>query len=381
MKRFLVTMLAIILVGSFILAGCAAPAPTLAPTPTPAPAPTPTPTPAPTPAPTPTPTPAPAPVKPIELKFAYHTPPRASLVPEFFVPWTQAIEKAAGGQVKITHYGGETLVKLADNYDAVVSGLADMAMVEPDVTPGRFPLSEINRLPFIFSDAEITARVYHELLEKYCTNEWKEVKVLVCPALSPLEYFGTKQVHVLEDFKGMKIRGGGTVEGWIFQALGATPVEIPTPELYTSLERGLVNGCFFNVAGVMGFKIHEVTKNRTMCALYPATWVIVMNLQTWEKLPANVKKAFTDNSGVEASAFYSARNESVNAASIKAIQAYDEKVGNKDWYVLPDYERNRWKAVAGVPVWDKWLDPLIGQGLPAKAMLQDAIDLVEKYSK
>ena len=73
------------------------------------------------------------------LKFSYHTPPKAVVVPTYFNPWTASIEQAANGRVKIVHYAGESLVKAKDQYDAVISGMCDIALVDPDrTTPGDF---------------------------------------------------------------------------------------------------------------------------------------------------------------------------------------------------------------------------------------------------
>ena len=43
-----------------------------------------------------------------------------------FGPWMKEIEEATGGRVKLTIYMGETLVKQAELYDAVETGLADI---------------------------------------------------------------------------------------------------------------------------------------------------------------------------------------------------------------------------------------------------------------
>jgi len=177
MKKLLLVLVSVLVLSALILSSCGEPEPTETPTPTPT---------------TPTPT-TPSPGETIDLKFSYHTPPQASLVGTFFQPWTNSIEEATGGRVKITHYPSATLVSLTDQYDAVVSGLADLAMVEADITPGRFPLTEFNLLPLLFPDGPVGARVTYEVLEKYAFDtEWSEVKVLMAPALAPMNYHGTK---------------------------------------------------------------------------------------------------------------------------------------------------------------------------------------------
>lgn len=362
MKRVLFIGLAIVFIFSLVICGCTKPAPT------------------PTPSPAPSPTPAPTPEKTIELKFSYHTPPQASLVSQVFVPWTEGIEQASNGKVKITHYGSASLVSLQDQYDAVVSGLADIAMVEPDVTPGRFPLSEISLLPFLFTSGEQASRVYYDLLNKYCIDtEWNEVKVLMTPALMPMQYQGTKSVHVLEDLKGVKLRTGGTLEGVITQTLGATPVEMDTGEVYNSIERGLVDGCWFSSQAVFSFGIKDVTQYRTICDLFSRGWVIVMNLQTWEGLPDDIKKIIEDNSGVERSAELCANNDKVALESRQGLIGFDKGAGHEGYYTLPADEKARW-VEAVEPVYAKWIEDMEARGLPGEEMIEDARTLAKKYA-
>ena len=52
------------------------------------------------------------------------------------MPWTDAVDAATQGRVKIELYAEETLVKEADQYDAVVSGLADLARAPPTLPRG-----------------------------------------------------------------------------------------------------------------------------------------------------------------------------------------------------------------------------------------------------
>ena len=68
-----------------------------------------------------------------KLKMAFHVPSRASIVGAYYQPWVDAIAKATNNRVTIEMYAEETLVKEADQVDAVLSGLADIA----STTSGR----------------------------------------------------------------------------------------------------------------------------------------------------------------------------------------------------------------------------------------------------
>ena len=363
MKKLVVLALAIVLVSSLILAACATPAP------------------APSPAPTPTPAPGPTPEKPLELKFSYHAPPEASLTKAIFAPWAAEIEKATGGRVKITQYPGGTLVKAQDAYDAVATGLCDLAQIDPEENPGRFPLTGINSLPFMYPNTEVAGVVSYELLNKYVVNtELKEIKFLITAPLHNAQYLGKKPVEKLADFKGLKIRSGGKVEASTITALGGTPVEIGTGDLFSALDKGTVDGCFFTYSGALAFGLKDATKYRTECNIFPRVFIIGMNKATFDKMPADIQKIFNENSTLEVAQKYAAAHMAAEAGGKGAIIGSDKKAGNPPIYVLPSTERDAWKT-ACMKVWNDWVADVEAKKLPGKAMLDEAQSLVNKYSQ
>ena len=365
MKNRISFLLVIFLVGIFIIAGCATAPPASAP---PSKQPTAT-------------TTEPAGDKVIALKLGYHHPPQSVLAKQVFTPWTQSIEKASNGKVKITHFAGETLNKMKDEYDAVLLGLADISTFSAAVTPGRFPMCEIDLLPMIFPNAEIAARVHHELLEKYCVStELSKVKFLLDVSLPPMQLFTTKPIQKLEDLKGLKMRVEGKVETWTMEALGATALQLGMGELYSALERGLVEGVAMAYQGVLAYGFQQVTKYRTTCDLFTRNFPVVMNLETWNKLPPDIQKVFLENSGSLTSASYGAVSDKIVAGAIQGIAAYDKKAGNPEFFKLSADEKAKWQQAVSV-VWDRWLDEMKTKGLPGQAMIDDAKRLVKQYSK
>lgn len=322
--------------------------------------------------------PQPASAAPIELTFIYHAPPKASLTRAILEPWASDIEKAAGGKIKITRHPGGTMVKGEDSYDAVASGLADIAEIDPEETPGRFPVASIDSLPFLYPDTVTAGVVAHKLLNKYAVNaELKEIKLIIMTPLHMGQYLGNKKVETLADFKGVKLRSSGKVEANTVKALGAVPVEVGTGELAAALDKRIVDGCFFTLAGSLAFGLKDVTKYRTICNIFPRVFMIGMNKAAYNKLPDDVKKVFDQYSGVEATKKYAIAHAAMEKGAKGAIMGYDKKVGNPPFVVLSDAERNKWKAACKT-VYDEWVEEVGGKGLPAKAILDDAHKLVEE---
>ena len=255
-----------------------------------------------------------------------------------------------------------------------------MALIETETVPGAFPRCEISLLPYAFPNAEVGARVYGQLLEKYCFDtELKDVKVLITPTMAGFNYNGNKELHKLEDFKGLKLATAGKVSVWTIEALGGTPLELSTADWYGAFERGLAHGCFLPASGVFAFGLQQVTKYRTNCELFIRSWVIAMNPETWESLPEDVKKVFNENSGPDVSAYYSGHHQEVGAGATQGLNGYDKKVGNPGMYTLSADEKARW-GDAVKPVWDQWVEEREADGIPASEMLDDALKLIQEAS-
>jgi TRAP-type C4-dicarboxylate transport system substrate-binding protein len=94
--------------------------------------------------------------------------------------------------------------------------------------------------------------------------------------------------------KGKKIRALGLMNK-AMKMLGATPVAMPLPEVYEALERGTIDavtGLPYHL--VVSFKLQEAAKNLLNPGLgCYASGGYFMNLNTWNKLPDDVKKIVT----------------------------------------------------------------------------------------
>lgn len=312
-----------------------------------------------------------------QLKMAIHVPERASLVEFWYRPWIQAVETATEGRVTIELYAEETLVKEADQYDAVVSGLADIAASTADATPGRFPLAEFYLLPFMFPSAEVAAQVYWDILQEFAVDtELKDVVLLGVPTIAAAHYFGNKEAKVPGDLAGQRVRQGGQVEGWLIEELGGTPVDINTGELATSMERGVADSCFLSWSFGLITGIKDVTKYRTELNLFYRCLMLVMNKDVWDSMPKTLQDAILSVSGSEASAVYGAANEGDAAGDKGAIEGSDKGAGNPPIYVPTAEEMEQWKT-ASMPVWDTWVQDVGGD---AQALIDKAQQLVEQYS-
>ena len=77
--------------------------------------------------------------------------------------------------------------------------------------------------------AEVSSRAFHEFVQKYAMDEFKDVKLIAAHTHGPGLFHSRDPIRSLDDLKGMKVRGGSRVVNMMLEQLGATPVGMPVP--------------------------------------------------------------------------------------------------------------------------------------------------------
>ena len=314
--------------------------------------------------------------KQIELSFAMYIPPKSSPYRGAFLPWAKEVEKRTDGRVKITFYMSQTLVKARDSYDAVVNGIADISWASHSLTPGRFPLTSVMELPFMSPNTFVGAHALMDLYAKFpeIQDEHKDVHVLNLWVTLPYElHMVGKSVKNLEDVKGLKLATQPAARAAL-EGLGAVPVTMGTPKIYQAVEKGVTDGSALAWGAYNTWKLYEVTKYHTNAHLGGVGYWTAMNKKTWDSLPEDIRKVFTD---VSAEMLPDSICSAVSGEMEKGIER-SRKNGDEIVDLSAD-ELARWRATAK-PEWDKWVKDMEAKGLPGQAVFDEAVRLVEQYS-
>lgn len=101
-------------------------------------------------------------------------------------------------------------------------------------------------------------------------------------------FFSNKLIKSIDDIKGMKIR---VMPLYIpfFRALGASPVTIPPDEIYTAMERGVVDGFMYVNVGPASWGLHEVTKYSIEPGVFQMEPATMVNMDRWKKIPPDLQ--------------------------------------------------------------------------------------------
>lgn len=315
--------------------------------------------------------------KPIELSFAGTFPSKAAPYHSAFLPWSKEIEKRSNGRLTFKFYFTQTLAKDKDQYAAVRDGIADVGWIAHSMTPGKFPLISVMENPFLNPSTFIGARVINELYAKFpeMRKEHDDVHLLFLWTTMPYEIHTSKKpVRTLEDMKGLKLAcpaGAATT----LETLGAVPVTMGLGDVYQATQKGVADGAAFAWGVYKSRKIYEVTKYHTNAHMSGLPFWAAMNKNTWNKLSPDLQKIVTD---VTKEMMPDTLCRAVSKEREKGISISKER-GHEIIELSPE-ERAKW-IEAGKPAWAKWVKDMKAKGLPGQAVLDEALRLVEKYSK
>lgn len=234
------------------------------------------------------------------LRFSHFWPATSSINQEVFEPWAKKIEADSNGRLKVELYPSATLSKPDVTYESTVKGTVDIGSQAHGYTNGRFPLTQIAELPGLSGSATQMSCILQTLYEDgTIANEYEDSHVLFMYGAGPGTLHTTdKLIKTPQDMKGMRIRRPSAVAGDIIESMGASPVGLPANDMYTSLQRGVVDGLSFPWEAVTTFKIDEVTKYHTNIPFYSSGLMVAMNQDSYDKLPDDLKKVIDDNSGM-----------------------------------------------------------------------------------
>jgi len=232
--------------------------------------------------------------------------PKAPAQTQMLEPWAKSIEEDSGGRIKIEIYPSMSLGGAPPQlFRQAVDGVVDIVWTVNGYTPGLFPRSEVFELPTVFTNDTIAANLaMRELFEQYLAPEYADVHVLFNHVhAGQAIHMASKLVRSPAEMAGLKIRVPGPTGNAIVEALGATPVTMPVPDLVPALATGAVDGALIPWEIAPALKLQDQTQYQIegpdMKRLGTTTFQVSMNKARWEALPDDIKAIFNENSGEE----------------------------------------------------------------------------------
>ncbi len=309
----------------------------------------------------------------VTLKVHHFLPPGSTAHQNFMVPWCDTIAKESGGKLKCQIYPAMQLGGTPQQlFDQAKDGVADIVWTVPGYQAGRFPVSEAIELPFMVFDSERASRGAWNYVMKNAQAEYKGIKPILFHVHDGALLHTTKrQVKMMEDFRGLKVRAPTRQGTKMVTALGATPVPMPLPQAAEAMSKGVIDGALIPWEVVPSMKFEEITKFHTESPPgYPqmlnTVFLFGMNQAKYDSLPPDLKKVIDANSGAEKSAWVGKVFADDAAPGRKAAVAR-----KNTFYTLSEAEIKRWIA-ATAKLADEWVADMNAKGYDGKHLLEEA---------
>ena len=173
-----------------------------------------------------------------------------------------------------------------------------------------------------------------------------------------------KPIKTLEDMKGMKIRTPSAAQSAQLDALGATPIDMPVPQIYNNLDRGVIDATMIPMSAALDFKLIEVAKYYTIDApLGRSPFMVVMNERSTTGCAPNLKKVIDDTTGLPLSLKGAAAYDKKNTEAIAQQRKTSELISLSK----AEYQELARRLQAHDP--EAGREPVKKAGLPAKGLV------------
>lgn len=269
--------------------------------------------------------------------------------------WAPKLGAMTAGAVGIEVLPTKAVVPHRETIDAVANGILDGDLNAVSYFSGRDPAFAIIGDLIAGYDTVDQVRTFcmhaggKEILQKLYDKYTKgKVHVVGCGPYAKEAFVSTIPINTVADMKGVKIRSPEGLAAEVFKRAGAAPVSLPFSEVYTALEKGVIDAADAsahvnnNASGM-----YKVAK----FPIYPgihsmAVLQFIVNKKVWDGLGPEGQTALE----VWYSSAYDAmrREADLQDRAIAAEQNASDDVTVIDWSTE---ERAKFRAIA-VGAWE-----------------------------
>jgi len=195
--------------------------------------------------------------------------------------WIQKVNAEGKGTLQLNFIGGPKAIPTFEVGNAVKTGVVDMAMSTGAFYTNLMPEADALKLTQLPA-AELRKNGAYDYINKVWNEKANMFYLARVVDNTPFHLYINKKIDK-PDLTGMKLRITPVYRDF-FQALGGTVVQIAPGEVYTALERGVVDGYGWPIHGLFDLNWQEHTKYRVDPGFYNAEVSLIVNLDKWKAL-------------------------------------------------------------------------------------------------
>ncbi len=269
----------------------------------------------------------------ITLKAAVFVPPTTTYgIP--FKRFVDRVNEIGKGVLQIRIVGGPDAVPAAGQAQAVMSGVLDIASLPPSAYKSMMVEGDAQILTDM-SMAELRKSGAFGMLDKIAVERMNANYLTSYGMGVPFHLYLTKEMKFSkpDDLRGLRFRGQPNYAA-IFKHYGLAGVNIAPPEVYTALERGIVQGYGWPLLGINDFGWEKLTKVRVDPGFYNVVVNVLMNKAKLDSLSPAQRKVIDD-----AVAWFEKDNEIYTNEVTKAALEMQKKEGLRIVEFGPEFKK------------------------------------------
>lgn len=267
--------------------------------------------------------------------------------------FVEAVKKRAPG-LNFRIYPSRSLIQdPVAQFDAMQSGALEMAVYPLVYAVGKVPEFSITILPGLIRSLDqavaLKGSKYHQALQEIAEKNGVHI---VTWWWTP-GGFATKDRPITEpkSVQGLKMRAADPYFEQVLQQAGASVQAMPSSEIYTALQTGVLDGLLTSSESFVSMRIYEQTKNATVGGkneIFLLLQPLVMAKAAWDKLTPEQKKAF-EEAATESERFFNGGQKEATDAMVREFKKAGAAVRE-----LTDAEYDAWVKLAKETAWERF---------------------------
>ncbi len=204
----------------------------------------------------------------------------------------EMVEERLADRVRIEYVGGPESINPFELAEAVRSGVVDIGGLPGSYFSNMVPetgamyLSQVspeeeraNGAFELFGEA-IRAGAGAHYIGRYNTSY-------------RFNFYSATPIRTMAEFQGVTFRSSPVYRSFLL-ALGATPITMPHSEVYTGLERGMIQAIGLTDFGVLERGWNDLLRYVIDPSFYGSDQVFIVNAAAWDRLPLDVREVITE---------------------------------------------------------------------------------------
>jgi tripartite ATP-independent transporter DctP family solute receptor len=212
----------------------------------------------------------------------------------------EAIKRDTGGAFELAVFPESRLGPDPEMFADVQAGRLEFFVSGAGLS-GIAPATALPLLPFAFKDSSAVFGALDGALGNVIRDELRRAGLHTLGFMQNGFHHittGTRAIHTVDDFAGLKIRSpGGAVTADFWQTVGAEAGMVPFGDMYAALKAKQFDGQTDPLGVVQALRLYEVQTYLSLTGHWWSGFTLLAHRATWEALPSEIRRVIADSAG------------------------------------------------------------------------------------